>query len=200
MTLNDITQTILDEANEKKAAIERETRERVTEIANETERLKKEYTQDHNAQLERDIEHRREQTRARATQEVQRERERTKRSEIDDVYTQVYTKLTNCPSEEYTSLVTRLAEELPKDLDGTVHVPRERQTETQQALASAGITLSNTPSDAISGGFIATTDTAEYDYSFEKLVTHAREKTELEVAQTLFTSPNDTKNQNDTKS
>jgi len=186
MALTDITDHILEEAKEQKAAIEAEARQEIERIQNETRAKKEEMKQTSDEWLQREMNHRREQARARAQREKQQKLEATKRERIDKVYADALSRLVNLDDSEYEQLITRLASELPADIDGSVTVPATRNEETTQALKNAGVTLQTTASDDIDGGFIVHSDKAEYDYRFEYLVDQVRRDTELAVAETLF--------------
>ena len=186
MTLSDITNTILEEARERAESIENETEQKRAELREETARQKREMRETHTRRLEREKQHRREQTRARASQEARREIDQSKRDAIEAVYIDARRALRDLPHGEYTDLITRLADELPKQCEGTVTVPEARKDETEQALRDAGCHYPTRLSTEIRGGFILVTDRAEYDYSFGRLLEASRESTELRIAEQLF--------------
>ena len=186
MSITDITDTILAEANEKKEEISRETEQEEARIREETARRKQEMKQEHDETLERDKEHRRQQARARANQEAKQTLEQSRRDHINAVYRDAAEKLINLDSDQYRDTIERCASELPTLPSGTVFVPTDRADETREALQKAGVDLETEPSDSLRGGFVINTDKAEYDYSFDGLIENVQHRTELDVARMLF--------------
>lgn len=100
---------------------------------------------------------------------------------INDVYDAVLTQLGSLPKDKLEKLLKACLERLPKK--GTLH-PSKAHKDMLTSLAS-GYDVG----DAIdaSGGFLFTSDTQEYNFTFEHLVTTVvRPQTEIETATTLF--------------
>ncbi|MEX1026952.1 MAG: V-type ATP synthase subunit E family protein [Candidatus Paceibacterota bacterium] len=187
MALPDITQKILDEADRRVKEIQNDTAEEVAEIERETREKKDALKHDYDQALERDKDHLRRQARSHAEQAKKRAVETSKRQHIDRVFTEVTERLAKLPRDAYQALITSLLQELPSGTRGTLYAPATRIAETDKALATAGIRdLSLEEDVSMTGGFRITGASADYDYSFERLVEDARDEHELTVAQTLF--------------
>ncbi|MEX0672911.1 MAG: V-type ATP synthase subunit E family protein [Candidatus Paceibacterota bacterium] len=191
MALNDITQKILDDARTHVTEIEKETIEEVAVIENENKKRKDQIKLEHDSRVEREAKHQRKQVISHSEQAKKRAVETTKRQHIDSVFADTHQKMIDLDGEKYQKMITSLLQELPENVQGTLHAPSTRMAETKEALQSAGKgDLDIAEDSSLDGGFRISGKTADYDYSFARLIEDARDAHELTIASTLFGETN----------
>jgi len=177
---------ITDEAREKEKAEQAKFSEQLDEYHGQTEMLAKKAGEDEKAHLL-----------AAARMEIAKELLAEKRKILDEVFEQARQQLRSQPDEDYYKLMTRLILEAVETGDEEVIVDNNEKRIDQKFIKQinrelgpgykGNLRLAEERQD-LGGGFILRRGKIKNDFSFEVLLSQAREKLEIELAKELFES------------
>lgn len=186
MALNDITNKILEEAEVKKHQVEKETDALIKEIEKEEEEEILELEERHQTKLEREKRHKKQKAESRVGQKIKLIKESIRQKHVNKVFDDVYQNLVNLPAQEYKAMISSLLKEVPKTMQGVIKVPDSRLEETKQVLQEQNLSFGVESDSDLEGGFQILGDKNNFNYSFERIVSGARDNYELEIADLLF--------------
>lgn len=187
MALNDINEKILSDAKKEAQKIITSAVNKSAEIEQETETLLDEQKNAHDEKVNKKLEDIERIALSEAKQTAKKQNEKFKEQALNKVFEGVLNSLNSLDSNDYIKLVTTFIKDIETNVSGVIEAPESRIKETQQALHDAFHSdLEIRPTDKITGGFIFTGEKVRYDYSFESIVSDAKEKLTIEAAQSLF--------------
>lgn len=189
MSVEAIIEKILNDAEKKGRAIDKETNKTVKriekELAEALENLETRYRQ----QTEEIKNKNQEKVISGAETQTKRAIETEKREQLNSVLKETRNKLQTLPSEQYSSLLTQLLKKLPLSsmYDLTVDVPTERLEESRKAFKQLGLDAVELKTDpTFTGGAIINEKNFRYDLRFEHLLDQIQERSETQIAHLLF--------------
>lgn len=188
MALQNIINTICDEAKKKAKRIKDEAAKKIKE-------LEKEYRTKAKEEEERIIDETKveqdrilDETKFEARLLAKNKSLAKKQELIDKVFEAALDKLAVLPEDDYSKLLVSLLEQAPK-LEGRVEVVavggKEKITEEAIRKAKRDFVLSTQTMDK-KGGFVLRSEDIEIDNAFETLLKEKREELETKVAKILF--------------
>lgn len=188
MSLQNIINTILDEAKNKAKRVKDEAVKKIKEIEKECKAKAKEEEErildETKAEQDRILDEAKFEARLSA-----KNKSLAKKQElIDKVFEIALDKLTKLSKDDYSKLLVSLLKQLP-ELEGRVEIvavkDREKTTEEAIRKAKRDFILSQEVVEA-EGGFVLRSQDIEIDNTFGTLLKEKREELETKIAQVLF--------------
>jgi V/A-type H+-transporting ATPase subunit E len=187
MSLSDITKKIENDASQKAKRILNDAKDSGKAIMREVEEKKSELSKRYEKSTADLLSRNEARVKDGAHREGKQHIEEEKRKHINKVFTKAYENLVNLPSDEYTEYVSSLIGSLSiGKSEVSAFGPKNRETETKEALKKAGIEAKVSVDEKIEGGVRIEGEDFEYDFSFKKLMEQKRDELEVKVAKTLF--------------
>jgi V/A-type H+-transporting ATPase subunit E len=186
MSLSDITEKIIKEAQKKAQQLSKEAETQVVSIEEETKKIIVQKKQTHTESVKKVLEDNKKRVSASANYETKRSLESRKRTELDNVFGDALKKFESLDDDAYYKILISVLGNLPKDISGTVYAPTKRLSVTKRALREIGLDIEITKDDTISGGVIVRETNAEYNLTFTRKMEDTKKSLEIEVASILF--------------
>lgn len=186
MSLTQLTDKIIQDAETKKASILKVTNEYAQKKEEGTKNLSAEKRIQFEKELEIKLSENTEKTIRQAEHEVKNLIDSTKRSVLDDVFIQTLTILEESGNDVYEKVVTSLLENIPSSIEGVLFVQQKRISSIKKILTTKNISCLVQADDSIKDGFIIKGKNFEYNGTFEKLLTEKKKNLEVDIAHLLF--------------
>jgi len=191
MSLNDLTNKILADADAEVAALRTRTDDTIASIKAEADQIVRERTAHAKVQLDKRIEAQAFHAKQATAHERRLILETVKRRVLDEAFSEACRHMNGADAPTYEAYLTPLLESVLKDAgDQITHlrVSRDRLESTQAVLARLNQSFEIMADDMMHGGFIATGHACEYDMRFEQLIRATQRACEPEIASKLFTT------------
>ena len=186
MSLSDITEKIIKEAEEKAEQITQESAAQIVSIEEEIKKITLQKKEARALSIKNILAENKKRVSAAADHETKISLEKRKRVELDNIFSTVQKKLESLDDNEYGKVLASLLKNLPKDILGIAVCPAKRISVTKKVLQENGITVDVTGDNTISGGIIIREDNAEYNLTFTRKMEDIKKSLEIEVSSILF--------------
>ncbi|MCK5591632.1 MAG: V-type ATP synthase subunit E [Candidatus Pacebacteria bacterium] len=186
MSLSDITEKIIKEAEEKAEQIGKESAAQIVSIEEGTKKISAEKKEAHALSIKNILAENKKRVSAAADHETKISLEREKRAELDNIFSTTLKKLESLDDNDYSKILSSLLKNLPKNISGIAACPAKRISITKKVLQENGITVDITEDNTISGGIIIRENKAEYNLTFTRKMEDMKKSLEIEVSSILF--------------
>ncbi len=186
MPIADITNKILADASKKAEGILKDAEIKVFEISNATKILKENTEKDYIKKTESMLVENERRVVSVAKQEVKLIIDTEKRKAVDTMFEDALKQLLSLSGKEYEEIILSLMNEIPKNTDGKIITPKEKEEETENALKKVGLKYSIKTTNKFKGGFIFWGENFESNFVFEEIIKNKKSFLEVEVAHLLF--------------
>lgn len=186
MSIKDLTQKILSDAQKQIDNIIAENKTKIDVIEKNTKELVATLTRELRADTEKIQSENEKRIISKANQEAKIEIDSKKRKVLDGVFKSVYKQLINLDDTKYETLITKLLRSLPLNAVTTILVPANRIEITGRALQTVGLSILMTEDSSMEGGFILKGKDFEYNFTFSKILENKKNELEIEISKTLF--------------
>ncbi|MGM0482300.1 MAG: V-type ATP synthase subunit E family protein [Patescibacteria group bacterium] len=193
MSIEDIKEKILEDAEVECEKIRKESAEASRKIQEELENEKKDIRNKYQNKLENELETNRERTLSKTKQQRSLETENLLREKISSIFQEHYEKLINLDSDGYKKMLEKLlsTSEL-ENFKGECFTPAKRKKEAQDALSKSKldkqVDLKESADLAFKGGLVFENDYEYHDLSFETLVSSVKANQEEKIRALLLGS------------
>ena len=186
MSLSDITEKIIKEAEEKTVLLSKETATQVTSIEEETKKIIAKKQQSYSESIKKILADNKKKISAAAEHKTKLTLESMRRTELDNVFDNALKELESADDDKYYKILTSLLRDLPKNISGIVTCPAKRISVTKKAFQESAINIDVTEDNTISGGVIIRENNTQYDLTFKRKMEDVKKSLEIEVASILF--------------
>ena len=186
MSLSDITEKIIKEAEEKAVLLSKETATQVTSIEEETKKMIAEKQQSYSESIKKILADNKKKISAAAEHKTKLSLESMKRTELDNVFDNALKELESANDDKYYKILISLLKDLPKNISGIAVCPAKRISITKKAFQESAINIDVTEDDTVSGGIIIRENNIQYDLTFKRKMEDVKKSLEIEVASILF--------------
>ncbi len=189
MSVEAITEKILNDTEKQCQAITKETEKSLKNIEKELETGLKDLEDKYHQKMEEIKNKNIEKVTSNAESQVKKMIETEKRDQLDSIFKETFNYLTSLSEKEYSEILVKLLKNLPllemKEIK--VSVPEERVKESKEAFDKLNIQVSKLETDKnIKAGAIINEENFRYDIRFEYLLDQIQENHETKVARMLF--------------
>ena len=186
MALADITKKIIDDAESEAKQILISATKKKGDIDKQTTIFISEATEAANNKWKNLVLQAEEKQLANKKQEGRKKIESYKRQVLDEIFQQAQKELSGLRGEKRQHLIKEMLNQLPNNWSGYIKVaPADAKLVKELSNDKTNI-KSISPAEELSGGFIASNDTSEYNFSFEHILTIVKNQQENLVAKILF--------------
>lgn len=190
MALADILEKIESDASQERDRILGEAEETVRGIENNAKKELEQFEAQAKINRERRATKVAERILSSARHKAKFIRESFKNSVIDAVFAEVRQKLIAISDDAYSTYVQQALLKIGDDAPHAQYaVAEERADQTKKILVASGVpqnSITVHPEGTLLGGFVASTETKEFDFSFASLLKRVREEKEISVSKELF--------------
>ena len=186
MSLSDITEKIIKEAEEKAEQTRKETATQVSSIEEETKKMIAEKQQSYSESIKKTLTDNKKKVTAATEHKTKLSLESMRRAKLDSVFNNALKKLELLDDNEYGKILASLLENLPKNISGKAMCPAKRIPVTKKVFQECGINIDITEDNTISGGVIISENNTQYDLTFKRKMGEVKKSLEIEVASILF--------------
>lgn len=181
MALTDIQKKIEGDAEAQVARILKGAHDKMLEIIESGDKEKEAYKEEMQREFSKQKENIERMTRAESEQITKNALAKAREEKIDEAFTIAHKHLVDLNDADYKAFIESKLKTINTDEVTVFETPKDRVATLKKLVK--GDVVAN---DTITGGFIAHGENAHYDLSFEALITEAREKHMVTVAQKLF--------------
>ncbi len=186
MSLSDITEKIIKEAQDHAEQISKEAAAQIVSIEEEAKKMIVEKKQTDALSVKNTLAENKKRVFAAADHETKISLEREKRAELDNIFSTTLKKLESLDDNEYGKILASLLKNLSKDISGIAACPAKRVSVTKKVLQETGINVDVMGDNTISGGIIIRENNAEYNLTFTQKMEDVKKDLEIEVSSILF--------------
>lgn len=188
MSVQEITQKIIADAEEAASRIIQGAELEAKRIAEETENSKKNIKEAAERETKKILEEEKKKAISRANQESRQRINSARRKILNAAYEKALKDLSSLPDEEYDKTLEKILLKLDdKEKITAFIVPETRKDVSIRVLARKGVHQNKVKSSKeFSGGIKAEGENFEYDFTFENLIKNLKESKETEIALKIF--------------
>lgn len=186
MALVDITTKIIDDARSEAKQILASAEKQKDDIDKQTALLVAEATASAEHKWQNLLTQAEEKQLASKKQEGRKLIEAYKRQALDDVFQQAQKGLDNLAGENRHHLIKKMWQQLPTDWSGQIQVADADAKSIKELTIKQKNIDSISINKELSGGFIASNNSSEYNFSFNHLLAIAKNHQESTIAKILF--------------
>lgn len=187
MSVQEITQKIITDAEETALNIIRGAESEVKRIAEETENLKKKAAEENEKETKKLLEEEKKKSLSRSNQSSRQRINSVKREILDAAYDKAMENIASLDDDEYGKLFEKTLSGLEKNKEiESFLVPEKRKEISEKILAKKGFQNAIIASKEFSGGIKVIGESFEYDLTFENLLKNLKESNETDIASKIF--------------
>lgn len=186
MTIKNLTDKIIKDANDQKEEILKESKRQVKRIIEESDNkikeLEKRNEEEINALASQNIKR----VESSASRNAKIKINLIKRNILDEIFNETLGRLENVDNKEYEKLIINILSKLELNKEGVFFIPKKKEVLIKSILSKLKFQNKVENLNNFNSDFIFKSKNLEYNFDFRKILDSKRKELEIEISKVLF--------------